>query len=409
MKTNIFLALDNRRLKADGTCAILLRIVHHRASSQITLGHYIKEKDWDAKNRVIRSSYKGSESVGRLNNLLRKKRAEAMDLIIKLDEAKKLDSYSVHQLKELIEQSADKVSFFKFTETIIQNLIEANRIGNARAYQSTLGVLKTYCNGKDLSFQELNYAFLTKFETAHLKKGNAHNGFAVYMRTVRAIFNIAIKTGKVDKELYPFTNFQIKTTKTRKRAISIEAIQRIEKLKLDSSHPLYQARNYFLVSFYLRGMSFADLAQLKLSNIIDDRIFYQRKKTDKPYNVKLTKEIQKIMNLYLVNKEPEDYIFPIIKRVSLQEQYKDVQWARKRFNKKLKDLAVLCKIPEHITSYVSRHSFATRAKNLGIPIASISDMLGHENIKTTEVYLDTLPSDILDKYHSQIIKKKKTT
>jgi site-specific recombinase XerD len=84
--------------------------------------------------------------------------------------------------------------------------------------------------------------------------------------------------------------------------------------------------------------------------------------------------------------------------------YKDIEWSRKRYSKKLKLLAALCGIEENLTSYISRHSFATKAKNLGVPIATISDMLGHKNVKTTEVYLDTLPSDILDEFHELIIK-----
>ena len=255
-----------------------------------------------------------------------------------------------------------------------------------------------------MTFQELNYALLTKFETAHLKKGNSYNGLAVYLRSIRAIFNTAIKIGLVERELYPFLNYEIKTVKTRKRAISFEAIQRIENSQMYSSDSLYYARNLFLASFFLRGISFSDLAHLKVGNIIEGRIHYQRKKTDKPYSIKITEEVQQIFDLYMVGKEKDEYIFPIIKRSSAREQYKDIQDARKRFNKKLKELAELCKIEDDLTSYVSRHSFATRAKNLGIPIASISDMLGHENIKTTEVYLDSLPDDLLDDYHAKVIK-----
>jgi integrase/recombinase XerD len=184
----------------------------------------------------------------------------------------------------------------------------------------------------------------------------------------------------------------------------MEAIKRIIDLKLKPDDPLFHARNYFLVSFFMRGMTFADLAQLKMENIIDGRIYYDRQKTDKPYNIKITPEIDAILSIYTVGKKKEDYIFPIIHRETLAEQYKDVEWARKRYNKKLIDIAKLCNIEEKLTSYVTRHSFATRAKNLGIPIASISDMLGHSDTKTTQVYLDTLPSDIMDDLHEKVIR-----
>jgi site-specific recombinase XerD len=345
--------------------------------------------------------------VARLNNILQKKKTEAMDIITKLDELKTLDSYSVSQLKEMIEGKSSKQSFFSFSEKQMEEMKKAKRIGNARYYKSSVGALKAYCKGKDLSFQELNYSFLLKFETAHLAKGNSLNGLAAYMRAYRAIFNKAIKDGVAEKELYPFENYTIKTTKTRKRAISMDSIGKILALPIERKSSLYHARNYFLLSFFMRGMPFADLAQLKLSNIIDGRIYYQRKKTDKPYNIKITSEIETILSEYLNGKEKEDFILPIIKRKEIEEQYLDIEWARKTFNKRLKKIATLCEISENLTSYVSRHSFATRAKNLGVPIATISDMLGHADTKTTEIYLDSLQSDLMDEFHEKVIKGSK--
>jgi len=405
MKTTVVLALDTRKPKVDGSCPVLLRIVHYRAAAGIRTGIYIQEKDWDPKERRIKPSYRGTQSVSRLNNFLQKKKSEVVDAITKLDEQKTLDTFTVYQLKDLLEKKPENTSFFTYTESLIKDLQEANRIGNARCYKSALGAVKNFCNGRDITFHQINHAFLTRFEIAHLKKGKSYNGLSAYLRAVRAIFNQAITAGIADKELYPFDSYEIKSTKTRKRAISLEAIMRIEQLALTSDSPLYHSRHYFLASFYLRGMSFADLAELKVSDMIEGRIYYQRKKTDKPYNVKITDEIQRILDVYLPGKEKEDYIFPIVKRTTPLEKYKDIQWARKRFNKKLKKIADKCDIEENLTSYVSRHSFATRAKNLGIPIASISDMLGHENVKTTQVYLDTLPSDQLDDFHAQVIKE----
>ncbi|MFN8237125.1 MAG: site-specific integrase [Chitinophagales bacterium] len=406
MNTTVVFSLDYRTPKKDGTCALLLRIIHHGKPAQITTGIYLHEKDWDDKKRLIKSSYKGTESITRLNNYLQKQKAEALDIITKLADNKTLDSFSVYDLKDLIKKKSDKVSFIKYTEKLIEQLKEVNRIGNARAYKSALDALKSFNKDKDVSFQEINLRFLEKFESSHLAKGNSYNSISAYLRATRAIYNKAIKDGIIERELYPFDKFTIKSTKTRKRAIGLDAISKIEALKFKSTELAFHARNYFLFSFYTRGMPFADMAELKLSNLIDGRIFYQRKKTDKPYNIKITAEIKRILDFYVKDKEKDEYIFNIIKRESITDQYKDVEWARKRYNKKLKYIAELCGIQENLTSYVSRHSFATRAKNLQIPIADISDMLGHESIKTTEVYLDSLPSDILDEYHKKVINLK---
>lgn len=404
MNTQVVLVLDTRYIKVDGTAPVIIRIIHHRASSQIKTGTYVTEKDWDDKKRIIKPSYKGTESVIRLNNQLQKKKAEILDAITKLDEQKRLDSLSVVELKDLIDTKSNQTSFTKYAEKLIAEQKETGKIGNARAYQCALSALNTFVKDKDIAFHDLNYAFIKKFESHHLKNRTSLNGLATYLKKIRAMYNRAIKDGLVEKNMYPFESYSIKTTKTRKRAISMDAIKKIIELKLASDHSYYDARNYFLLSFYMRGMSFADMAHLKVTNMIDGRIYYERQKTDKPYNIKITPEIQALLELYLPGKSADDYIFPIIKSADIAQQYQEVASARNAFNIGLKGIAGLCEIQEHLTSYVSRHSFATRAKNLGVPIATISEMLGHDNIKTTEVYLDSLPSDIMDEAHEKIIR-----
>lgn len=114
--------------------------------------------------------------------------------------------------------------------------------------------------------------------------------------------------------------------------------------------------------------------------------------------------MQDVIDIYAAGKTKAEYIFPIITAIEPDKQYSQVNDAKKRFNKKSRKIAALCGIEENLTSYVSRHSFATRAKNLGIPIAAISDMLGHADTKTTEVYLASLQSDIMDEAHEKIIR-----
>jgi integrase/recombinase XerD len=404
MHTQIVLVHDTRYTKRDGTAPLILRIIHHRASSQIRTGIYVASSDWDDTLRKIKSSYKGTDSVVRLNNLLQKKKAEALDAITALDEQKRLTSMSVIELRDYIARKDTRRSFSSFATLQIQALTAMGKIGNARGYIDALRSLTNFAQGKDIAFHEVTYSYLKRYEAHHTTKGTSANTIATYLKKIRALYNRAIKEGLIDQSSYPFTSMIIKTTKTRKRAISMEAIKRIVDIQLPLGHTLAQARTYFLLSFYLRGMSFSDMAHLKVSNIIDGRIQYQRQKTDKPYSVKITKETSELLAPYLVGKKQNDYILPVIYSTDIETQYDEVVQGRKFYNHQLKALGQLCYIQEHLTSYVSRHSFATRAKNLGVPIATISDMLGHDNIKTTEVYLDSLESDLLDEAHERIIR-----
>ena len=89
------------------------------------------------------------------------------------------------------------------------------------------------------------------------------------MRTIRAIYNKGIKEGLIEKEAYPFADYKIRTEPTEKRAIVIDLIKSILKLKLDGDHKLFHYRNYFLASYMMYGISFIDMAFLKLENIVD--------------------------------------------------------------------------------------------------------------------------------------------
>ena len=404
MKTNITLSLDTRRPKKGNTYPLILRLSHHRKTTSISLGYSISKEHWDSKKRIIKKSYKGVSSVSRFNTMLLKEKAKAMDILNALSENGELGYLSIGQIKDRLVNRNNGQSFFGFAKQCIQELRQVQRYGNARSYEGVTNILKGFMKGNDLQFNELNYDFLKRFERYHLsKEGNTQNGLASYMRTIRAIYNKGIKAGIIEQEAYPFNLYKIKQEPTEKRALDRESLKAIMSLDLTPDHPLFDARNYFILSYMLYGISFIDLAFLKGMNIKDGRILYRRKKTGKLYDICITDQMHEIITHYQGNKGKADFILPIIKRTKLEEQYKDAQWALKRYNKKLKELARLCDIDQTLTSYVSRHSFATQALLMDVPVVAISQMLGHAKLNTTQVYLKSLPNNILDDYQKKIM------
>ena len=402
MKTNITLSIDSRRKRKDGMCPIIFRLSHHRKTIAISTGFAVPPEYWNEKNREVKRTYNGVSSVARLNNLLIKKMTELRDGINELEENGQLGGLSITELKNTLTKPTNTISFFDFTNRLISEMEEANRFGNAKAYRCALGSLKNFNKKESLRFEEMTYTYLKRFETAHLKKGNSINGLSMYMRTFRAIYNKAIHQGVVSADSYPFRKYKIKSQPTAKRAISIEKIRRILNLELEPGTPLFNTRNYFLCSYLMNGISFIDMAFLKLDNIIDGRIQYRRQKTARHYDIKVTPQLSSIMDHYLKGKDKTDYIFPIVKRNDMQDQFKDVQWERKRYNKRLKEIAKLCEIEEHLTSYVSRHSMATNLILNDVPINALSKMLGHSDISTTEIYIKNLPTHIMDGYQERL-------
>ena len=402
MKTSLTLTLDLRRKKSNNTYPIILRLSHLRKTTSISLGYSVSEKDWDAKNRRVKKSFNGVSSVSKLNNILIKEKTKATDIINDLYDRNELDFLSITQIKDKIVCTNKYESFFEFGYSLVEDMKKAQRYGNARSYKGVLGTLKRYNKNKDLKFNELNYDFLMRLERDFLSRGNCLNGLASYMRTIRAIYNKAIKASIVKKEAYPFTNYKIRTTPTQKRAISLIHIKKILELNFEYHHSLFHYRNYFLASYMMYGISFIDMALLKVENIVDERIRFQRKKTSKLYDIKITNQLKEILSYYIKAKKKGDFIFPIVKRDVLELQYRDIDWERKRYNKGLKKIASLCNIEHNLTSYVSRHSFATQAMLQNVPLQAISAMLGHSKLNTTQIYLKSLPNNILDIYNEKI-------
>lgn len=402
MITSITLSLDKRRPKKDGSYPLIFRLSHQGQTTNIGTKISIPASDWNNRTRKIKKTYKGVNSVVRLNNELDKKKADFLDCINDLDEVKQLNFLSIKELKNHLTQRKDSSDFCGFTEHLIAQMIESNKFGNARIYKHTLSALKSFTGKEHIQFEEITYGFLKKLEIAHLKKGNSINGLSTYLRTLRSIYNKAINQGLVGQELYPFQQYKIKSEPTAKRAIPLEKIKKILNLNLEVDSSLFDTRNYFIASYLMNGISFIDMAFLRVRNIVDGRIQYKRQKTARPYDIKLTDQISSILRFYLEGKKSDDFIFPIITRENSLDQYNDVRWARKRYNKNLKEIAKLCQIEENLTSYVSRHSMATNLILKDVPINALSKMLGHNKLSTTQIYIKGLPTHIMDEYQERL-------
>ncbi|MEO1261734.1 MAG: site-specific integrase [Bacteroidota bacterium] len=394
--------LDKRFTKKDGTQAIKLRLTINRKSIELTSGYTIDPRYWDDKNQKVKPKCPTVQNVTRLNNLLRKQESEAIDKLIQLQEEGALERLTKQEIKKLIKGEQNDTYFLMFCQTIINELEQTGKVGNARVYFTMRNSVRTFRKEKDIPLKQITYKWLKKYEAWYLGRGNSVNGLAINMRTLRALLNRAIKRKLLPKEDYPFEHYSIKKEVTRKRAISKADI---DKIKAFEPQTVQQGRfkDYFLMSFYLMGTSFVDLAFLKVKAIRKGRIEYKRKKTGKLHSIKITPPLQSILDKYLSGKGREDYILDIINSTDTKQQYVNVRDEIRRYNRRLKEIAKLCGIESNLTSYVARHSFATIAKYKDVPIPVISQALGHSNLETTEVYLAEFDNETMDRYNAEII------
>ena len=397
--------------KKDGSQAIIIRFTLNRKSFEVTTGHTVEAKYWNEQKGEIKPNCPTIKNVGRLNKMIAEQRSLLLDRILVLIDSKEIKEMSLAEVKKAIIDSPalsldhkSNKSILDYSQSLIDELRQAGRVGNARVYKTMRNSLISFLSlskQNDMPLMKINHDWLKSYEAWYLGKGNSINGLSVHLRTLRSTLNRAILSGLLSKENYAFENYSIKTQKTKKRAISEADVELLKNFKPTTSQQ-QRAKDYFFMSFYLMGASFVDLAFLKLSNINNGRIEYRRKKTAQLHSIKITPALKEILDKYIDGKKSSDFILNVIKAKDKSAQHVQARNELKRVNKRIKDIGKLCGISQPLTSYVARHTYATIANTKDVPLSIISQSLGHKDQKTTAIYLAQFGSDVMDRYNNLI-------
>lgn len=377
----------------------MLRVSKNRSRSYMSLGISCLAKDWDDDKNLLKKKHPYKE---RYDGIITKAIAAFNDKLVEFKHDGK--DFTPDVLISEASKPTKKTTVFNFFELKIQELNDRKQIGNAKVYKDTLNQLKKFTSNKDITFSQVDYSFLIKFETALKAKGVSDNALSVRFRTLRAVFNAAIAENYVKKDLYPFDKFKITerySTKTKKRAITKEDIKLIAALDLEKGSTIFEAQQYFLFSYYGQGINFMDISYLKWKNLINGRIYYTRAKTGSEMSFKLPAPALAIIeNLkYKPTPKQEDFIFPILNKdfhLTPTQQHNRIRKVMSRVNKDLKTIAEKAGISVPLTTYVARHTFATVLKRSGVSTAIISESMGHQTEAITQTYLKSFENSIID-------------
>lgn len=216
---------------------------------------------------------------------------------------------------------------------------------------------------------------------------------------LRSVYNKAAAEGIVPKG-NPFATVYTGVDKTSRRAVSLADISRIKALNLAAHTPLALARDMFLFSFYMRGMSFVDMAFLRKKDLSNNYVVYSRKKTGQQLTVRWERPMQAIVDAY--GPSSTQYLLPVIVREDGTERSQYLN-AMLRVNRNLKKIGVMAGIPIPLTMYVARHSWATAAKEKDISIGIISQAMGHDSENTTQIYLASIKTGKIDDANRDIL------
>jgi integrase/recombinase XerD len=405
--------LDKRRKRDDNVYPLKMRVYDNDGNKEKSLEIYLHESDWDDKKQVIMPSdpnYKNNNF--RLSSARNKVERRTL---IAVDEEEVVSPEIIIASVTKRRMPKSSVTVREFSNELIKNMVKAHKAGNSMAYKDAINSIIKYSGKEDLKFEEISYKLLDNYNTDMLagtlkkdSKGIKKNSIAAYMRSIRAIYNKAIKAEIVDAKFYPFSKFTIQTEETISRALTLQEIKKIVNYDLKPFTAIWHNRNYFILSFCLIGINFADLLTLEPNNLQENRIVYKRNKTGRIYNIGLLQNVQDLIRYYqsVPSNNNNKYILPILpdSNDSLKERT-NIKQVCKTCNKYLKKLAEKCEIDRNITTYYARYSWANIAKKeLGLSHDLIADALGHQyGNKVTGIYLDNYSNETIDKANKAVI------
>ncbi|ADB39110.1 integrase family protein [Spirosoma linguale DSM 74] len=430
---------------SDGSHPFMVRITKDRVRKYIATGLSIFPKYWNDKYTSYREAIRKSYPEPNRNNLItalegwEKKYSTAAESLSVADE--------VHNSKDVASKAiegrkqARKSKLLPYVDELINNMVKVDRVGNSLVYKDLRNQLADfikngYVQADDIRFADITVKFLNEFEIYMSAKGVADTTLSNRFRTLRATLNKAISEGLADIKDYPFTRnvsdkhkFSVAKfdTTTRKRAISRDDVRKIETYIPAATatgafselrngievERLERAKNVFLFSFYVGGINFVDLTQLRWRDLDADndgstRLTYTRQKTGGKFSIRLLAPALAIVEKYrtATYNGPDSYVFGILNGNTHKTPTQIKNRLKKiigQINADLKAIGETLGITTTLTTYVARHSFATSLKRAGVATGVISATMGHKTEAVTAIYLDSFASETVDSAYDALL------
>ena len=372
---------------------LYFQIIHKRVARTVFTDCRVFTSEWDSVSSSVITV--GTDERKTYLEMVASKLKWSMERFTKIiaGREKGMADYSVDDIVSEYNKQPDCPTLFNFIRSMVTKKTAAKRYGTAKTYRDSLASFSSFRNGKDITFDNLNEDVINQYEAWMKNKGLKRNSSSCYLRTFKTLYLKAVELGLTDDRdifRHVFTGFAT----TTKRAISIDAIKAIRKLNLENNPALAFARDMFMLSLYLQGMAFVDIAYLKKSDIRNGQLQYSRKKTGQALTISWEKPMQEIVDAYSHLTKDTPYLLPIITKQDGTER-KQYERMEHNVNRNLKKIGEMAGLHVPLTTYVARHSWASIMRDMGNDITVVSKGLGHDDIKTTQIYLSTIDNSTI--------------
>ena len=382
---------------ANGEYPLMLRICKDGKKKYQSLGISVLPRYWDFTRNKPKPNCPNKEYI---QKIILDKQTELQQRMLEFNSEQK--EYTTTTLLNDENKRFELKTVCQFYQELIEQCKNNNKCGNRLIYKGSYNSLKVFTkNQLDIPFSAIDISWLNKYEKWLRSKGNKETTMSLMFRTLRSAYNKAIKAKCARKSDYPFDEYKINKfdTKTQKRAIAKTEVLKFTKEvdNIGKRQYVQLSKDIFIFSYLCGGINFTDIANLTKANITNGRIHYIRQKTGKLIKLGISEEAMQIIKKY--ESESKGYLFPIlnanIHKTPLQKQNR-IHKMLGNVNKNLKLIAAQLNVDANMTTYVARHSFASVLKKSGVSIALISEALGHSDLSTTQVYLDSFDNEQID-------------
>ncbi len=382
---------------------IYYQVIHKRVVRQQKTGYRLYDNEWDCRLSNIVLPVCSENRKRYLLEICDKIQMDIKQFQRIIGNFKQSNyNYTADDVIAEFKHNKDAENYlFPFMERVISNLKALGKTRTSETYSATLFSFKRFRENRDLSLDDMDSDMMMAYEAYLKNNGVCPNSSSFYMRNLRAVYNRAVEKGLTINRT-PFKHVYTGVDKTVKRAIPLKTIKQIKNLNLSIQPSLCFARDIFLFSFYTRGMSFIDMAYLEKKDLSYGILSYRRRKTGQQLFIRWEKCMQEIVDKY--NTSQSNYLLPIIRPLCGMDERKQYIYAAHNINRSLKIIGNKLGLNISLTLYVARHSWASIAKSMNVPISVISEGMGHDSEATTRIYLASLDTMEIDKANSMILK-----
>ena len=399
---SILFYIKRAKINVDGVCPIYTRVTINSKRFEFSTNKFISPDKWSTEGAKVKGNSEDARSINNQLDIIKnqimdaEKRLYKKEILINSENLRN-ELFGIKERERLL------IPIFTEHNRKIKELVGSEYApGTLERYETSLKHTKDFLQWKyrvsDIDIEKIDHAFITEYEFYLRTERKCANNTAVkYIKNFHKIINICLANGWLNKD--PFANYKSKVKEVIREFLTEQEIQSLMEKEFVSER-LELVRDIFVFSCF-SGLAYIDVKQLSKDNIVlgidgDKWINKNRQKTDTNSKIPLLPTAQYILDKYAnhpvcVN---EDKLLPI--------------FSNQKMNAYLKEIATVCGINKELTFHIARHTFATTVTlSNGVPIETVSKMLGHTNLKTTQHYAKILDKKISE--DMQVLKAKFNT